>query len=457
MTDAGDATPTIDQAIVERLRAHAERVVGAAAVPRWQRPELIEELVSHLVERTRDAMATGSSDADAVDEAISAFGGIDELATDLSAAFHSRLWASTIGVLLPAVAIRNDRPVVIGWLRFLLVIGVAVSVIGIAIAAWFATPVHALLIVGFLVLGIVGLVLAFRGLVRGQAWALWYAIAFTVELVAYGIGSVVAPEEPGTATIPVGAILAASVLLGVWMCREELREYVAASRPISRGLAALLLVTFLGSALAVPVTAVVADPTQAGARDLKLVVSVACDRGEVAEPGFPTRFDVQRITIVADMTWRRSDVLPTGLDGLVNPTHYGDTVGFRLVDDTTNEAVGEWYVVHPTDALVVDTASGTLAGWWGSTSPSAALIPETQATYTAVIDPDAIRAGRTLRATWPLAPSREGEVSWPTVEVAYAHLDRFLLLATAGCGERSVGHQVPIPTDGHSTPDGTFP
>jgi hypothetical protein len=37
---------------------------------------------------------------------------------------------------------------------------------------------------------------------------------------------------------------------------------------------------------------------------------------------------------------------------------------------------------------------------------------------------------------------------WPAIEFAYAHLDRFLLLATAGCGETAEARQVPLPPPG---------
>lgn len=447
MTAAGDPGGAIGPATAERLRAHAAGIVVAAGVPARARADVTEELVGHLVERTRAAIAAGLTEADAADEALGAFGGVDELAADLSGAFHSRLWASTIGVLLPAVAGRDDRPGIVGWLRFALGIGMALSVIGLAQVMWQATPVHVLLAIGVLGLGLAGLALAFGALARGQRWALWYAIAYAVELVVFGAISVIAPEVPGSFTIPLGALLGVGVLLGVRSGWHRLQAFVAASPPVGRALGALLTASLLGPPLLSPALAALPDPTQASADDLRLLVSVTCDRGDVAEPNFATRRDIQRVMIVADMAWRRGDVLPNGLDGVFNPAHVGDTAGFRLEETAMDGPLPDWLLV-PQEPVVVDRASGAVAGWFGSTSPSVELMPDTIGSFTVGIDPGAIQAGRTLRATWLLVPVSDAKTPWPTIEVAYAHFDRFLLGADAGCGETGVGREMPLPSPG---------
>lgn len=444
MTNAGDPSVGLDPATVGRLWALASAIASAGSIPARAREEMVEELYSHLVERTLAAIQAGRTEADAAATAIAAFGAVDELAADLSSAFHSRLWMSTIGVLLPAVVPRNDRPGIVGWLRFALGIGMVLMVIGIAITAWRVTPGHALLTLAVLALGLGGLAVAFQALARGQRWALWYGIAFAVELVVSGVISVVAPEVPGSVTIPLGALLGIGLLLGVRAAWDRLQAFVAGSRPIGRGLATVLVISLLGPALVSPATAAIADPTQASADDLRLLVSVQCGRGVLEELGYPTREDVQLVTIVADMAWRRADLLPNGLDGLVNPAQFGDTAGFRLQRAAMDGPIPDWIVI-PQDPAVVDVASGEVAGWFGSTSPSVELIPDTIGSFTVGVDLDAIRGRRTLRATWLLAPSADAGAAWPTVEVAYAHLDRFLLVAAAGCGEIAEGRQVPLP------------
>jgi hypothetical protein len=445
MSDAGDPDSRLGADTAERLWLHASAIVDAAGVPLRERESVTQELFGHLVERVHASMAEATSEADAAARAIASFGGIDELATDLSSAFHSRLWASTIGVLLPAVVAREDRPGVIGWLRFALGIGVALILLGLPVLIWRAPPVHLVLAVTVLLLGLGGLLLAFRGLALGQRWALWYAIAFAVELVVFGIGSVVAPEVPGSITIPLGGILGAGVLLGVMASWERLQAFVATSAPVSRGLLALLLASFLGPILVGPAMAVIPDPTQATADDVRLTVSVTCDRGDVEEPGFSTRTDVQRVTIVADLAWRRGDFLPNGLDGFVNGAHYGSTAGFRLQDEAMDGALPDWLLVAA-EPQVVDVASGETAGWFGSTSQSVALIPDTIGSFTVGIDPAFIRGGHTIRTTWLVVPTADAGAPWPTVQVAYAHLDRFLIIARdAGCGDTVVGRQEPLP------------
>ena len=153
------------------------------------------------------------------------------------------------------------------------------------------------------------------------------------------------------------------------------------------------------------------------------------------------QYDVQRVTIETDMAWRRGDLLPNGLDGLINPAHCGDTSGFRMLGSAMDGPIPDWVVV-PQASNVVDVSTGEPAGWFGGTSPSVELLPETIGSFTVGIHPDAIQGGRTLRSTWLLVPSGDGDTAWPTIEVAYAHLDRFLLLATAGCGESAVASEV---------------
>lgn len=75
----------------------------------------------------------------------------------------------------------------------------------------------------------------------------------------------------------------------------------------------------------------------------------------------------------------------------------------------------------------------------GAGGPMSALDPETAGRLRAHA------GGRMIRSTWLLTPSSDGVTPWPRVQVAYAHLDRFLLLATAGCGESAVASEAELP------------
>lgn len=441
MTHAGDPLMALDPETAGRLRAHVERIVAAAGVPARARDDMTDELHGHLLERAAALVAEGHDWTDAADRAIAALGGVDELAPDLATAFHSRLWSSTIGVLLPAIAARDDRPTVIGWMRLALVVGMVLTVVALGVAILRATPIHLVLLVASLLLGLGGLLLAFEGLARGQRWALWFGIAFAAQLVLFGVIDVVQATGTGSLHIPVGGLLGAGILLAVASAWDRLRQFVAGSRPLGRGITALVVASVLAPLLVPAAVAAIPDPTQASADDLRLTLTVTCERGDVDEPGFPPRHDVQRVTIESDMAWRRGDLLPNGLDGLINPMHYGDTSGFRLLEAPMGGVDWDWVLV-PSASNVVDLATGEPAGWFGGGAPSVDLLPETIGSFTVGIDPAAIQGGRTLRSTWLLVPSADGDVAWPRIEVAYAHLDRFLLLATAGCGESAVANAV---------------
>jgi hypothetical protein len=91
----------------------------------------------------------------------------------------------------------------------------------------------------------------------------------------------------------------------------------------------------------------------------------------------------------------------------------------------------------------VDLATGEDAGWWGSTSPSVALIPQdVMGSLTVAYERDAPQPGHTLRTTWRLYWADSRQTRWPRIEVFYAHLDRFLLYAQVECNGISHGVQV---------------
>jgi hypothetical protein len=130
--------------------------------------------------------------------------------------------------------------------------------------------------------------------------------------------------------------------------------------------------------------------------------------------------------------------------GLFNSSDYGDSAGFRLLGEAPDLPLPTWLLANG-DVSVVDAATGEQAGWFGSTAPSVALLPETIGSFTIGIAAEAIRAGHTIRAIWLLTPVSDAGAAWPRIEVAYAHLDRFLLEGTVSCGETTTAHQVSLP------------
>jgi hypothetical protein len=442
MTDQEDSSAMMP-ASEARLRAHVATILGGSALPAYLRDDLAEELYGHLLERMRAHRIAGLSETNAVDRAIAELGTADQLAPDFSRTYHSRLWASTIGVLLPAVAPRDERPAVVGWLRLTLGLAMLVVGIGLALLVPQATPVRALGTLVAEVAGLVAMSLAIGGLARGQRWALLYAIGVCIALLAWGVESVLVTPS-GSITIPLGAILAAAVLLAVYAAWDRLQAFVAGSAPIGRKMGVVLLLSLLVPATVPPVLAALPDPTQAGPDDLRMSVSMVCDRGDVAFDGIGTVYGIQRVTLMAEMSWQRSDLLPKGVAGLFHAPDYGNSAGFRLLDEAPDLPLPTWLLANG-DVPVVDLATGESAGWFGSTAPSVALLPETIGSFTIGIAPEAIRAGHTIRATWLLTPVSDAGAAWPRIEVAYAHLDRFLLEGTVSCGETTTAHQVPLP------------
>lgn len=435
----------VNPAIEDRLRAHVLAILARAGVPAYARDDLEEELLGHLVERWQAHVADGLDEATATDRAIADFGTPGRLGRELAQTYHSRLWASTIGVLLPAIAPAASRPTLIGWLRFVVGLAVALTALGLAIALPTLTPARALASGASLAIGLTGLVLAFQALGRGQRWALRYAVGVTSLLLVEGTIQMVAPERPGSVVVPVGSIVAAGVLLAVLRNWQELRAFVAASPRLNHALGVALAISLFAPAIVPRALAALPDPTQATAADLELRLSLMCDRGDVELLNGPTLVGVQRATLVTDMTWSHTDVLPYGLAGVFTTSQYGDTSGLRQVD---SRGATVWFWDWAGEPSIVDTQTGTVAGYWGSTSPSVALLPaDTAGSFTIGIDQSAIQPSQTIRAIWLLYGAREGVVPRPRIEVYYAHLDRFLLAGTVRCGETVLGRPVPFPVD----------
>lgn len=433
---------------VERLlRDHVADILANAGIPRHARADLEEELVGHLVERWHAHAADGLEAVDAAGRAIADFGTSAELGSELGRTYHSRLWASTIGVLLPTVAPAASRPGVVGGLRFVLGLATVLTVIALAMTVPTLTPARALGTGTALVIGLTGLVLAFQALGRGQRWALTYAIAVTVILLVEGIGQIVATAGPRSIVIPLGSILAAGVLWAALNSWQQLRAFVRPSGRLNRALCLGLSISLLAPLFVPGALAAMPDPTQATADDLRLGISMTCDRGEVSIENGPTLLDVQRATLVIDSTWSHTDLLPYGLAGVLTHPDNADTSGLRALDPRP------WLWSYTDEPTIVDTTTGQAAGWWGSTSPSVGLLPtDIAGSLTFAIDPGAIRPNRTIRATWFLSNAGDDQqAQWPRMEVFYAHLDRFLLAGTVACGETVLGRQVP-PSGGAPAP-----
>jgi hypothetical protein len=425
-----------------RLRSFVRAIVEGASIPRTDADDLIDEMLGHLVERVETLTAEGATEDDAIRTATAEFGDVGAIGVELGRTYHSRLWASTVGALLAAREVPANRPRVVGALRLLLALQAILAALLGASALLAETPVRAVVAVAASAMFIVAAALALRAIGTGHAWALTFGVGVAAVTVLLGVAGV-SNAPPGTTTIPVGAIAAAGLLMWVAVSGDELRPFVATSPPIGRrrgsALAAALLVpTVIGTAWpGLP------DPTQATAADVEMTLSMACGRRDLQLPDGPLLLDRPFADLTVDMFWRRADLLPGGISGLTGGARGGDTAGFRITEPPPIEfdgggAMPTWMLDVPAPKVVV-VETGEVAGWFGATSPSVALIPDTMGSFTVGVETDRIRTNRTIHIGWSLGPTQDATQLWPRAEVAYAHLDRFVLIGDVTCGERTKG------------------
>jgi hypothetical membrane protein len=186
----------------ERLRSHVDRIVELTPVRRDEREDLVEELYGHLWQSWQDGIASGLSSDEAADAAISDFGETSRIGSEMTMAYHSRLYASTIGVLLPAVVSWSDKPKGYGWARtFLSLIGSIelLTVVGVVFLNRL-TPLR-MVVAELMMLGAASVtILAYRALARSQRWALVYVKFLAIAYVAYCIVQLFVPPATSSFT-----------------------------------------------------------------------------------------------------------------------------------------------------------------------------------------------------------------------------------------------------------------
>ena len=427
------------------LRAHVARILDRSAVPAEDRADVAEELFGHLWQRWHDEVAAGLDSEAAAASAIDAFGGSDELAPELSLAFHSRLFASTIGILLPAVVPPDGRPHGFTRSRVLLAIVALFSAAGIAIYAWSQplTPLRELIFLIGTAFSLSMTVLAYRALGRQQRWALILVQLLAATLIVDGLAELVLKPV----TIQFFAILALFVLPAAR--GPEMARWIAGSRRIGAGLglaiaAAVLLPWTIGPALAA-----MPDPTVATADDLAMRVTVTCERGSEGVTGG---------SVQVDLRWSRTDLFPYGNFGFWRGMTDTDKLGIQ--SEPGNYYVpGQTFVEHMQYGLAfvsqsfVDVETGRDAASNVETSSSAGFFPYIGA-WGSPIDPGTIVAGRSYRGTYgfQLAQPTPTEDA-PVFQVRYDHQHRWGTEAIATCGETVAGHEVLTPDQ----PIATYP
>lgn len=398
-----------------RLRAHVASVLAASGIPLTAREDLAEELFGHLAERWRALVAEGVSPAVAASEAIRDFGSARRIGGDLTRAYRGRLWASTIGALLPAAPTAARRPRIAWWLgASMRVYAVLGAVMTVTLASQLS-PVRALLVVLFGAPAAALLLIGSTALDRRQRWALDLAIVVNVVWLVYGLHAML--TTPGLISLNAGfSALLLAIALGE---REPLGRWVRRSRPVRNGLALAMLVLVAGAALLPVAARELPDPTQAGAENLDVALSIECG--------------ARQVELTADVRWSQTSLLPGGPvellpDGLLRTSPYGDLLFAERGDED------EWMLMNNPELRNV--ATGELVAWSDEAyRPNQFRMDDVlRGPYAIWIGWDALETGELYRAQW-VFEAREGVVNPEplAVGVEYVHADRFRWETIADC------------------------
>ncbi len=420
------------------LWAHVDRILDRSAVPAADRDELAEELFGHLWQRWRDEVAAGFDVEAAAAVAIESFGGADELAPGMTRAFHSRLFASTIGVLLPAVVPPDDRPHGFTRSRFLLGLVALFTACGIVVYAWTQplTPIRELIFLAVNAFSLAMLVLAYRALERQQRWALHLVQLLAATVILAGVVELLLKPI----SISFFAILGLFVLPAAR--GRVMADWVANSRAVSVGVGLAIAAAVVLPYVAQPVLAFVPDPTVASADDLAMRVTVTCEHG----PDGVTGGSVQ-----VDLRWNRTDLLPYGpfgaiYGGMSNTDNLGisSVSGLEYYGPPFQFPQGQQQGLGWSASSFVDAETGLDASageWVYSGSPFFQIGSEGNP-----IDPGKIVAGHTYRGTYDFqlqqpTPTEDA----PVFQVRYDHQHRWGVEAVAACGQAVDGQSVTTP------------
>lgn len=432
-------------AIETRLAAHVESILNGAAFRKRERDELAEELYGHLWQRWQDAIASGLDEDSAADEAIRSFGESARLGREVTLAYHSRLYASTIGVLVPAVATTADKPGSY-YLVWAVLFGTFWEVTGVLVRAAMAwTPVRAGIGVAGGLLAYVAVLIALMACNARQRWALGFAafeLPFLVWWAAVLLWSGMAVEALGATVVGLLAGTATIAALAPARTRESAQQSVLRRiardldprglarwlyrRPLPRrmlvGLAILLI---LGSAA--PVVALnLPDPTQIGPSELQVGLSVVCTRNDSGE--------LRAVDVTASFVFSRTDAWPNGVMRALGGGGPTDYVAWSVPGSRPNgiPMVTPQATQGPTGRDATDGSTLAVAFAGGDDGRAIWSIP----------DSARLQAGHRYEivSNYSVAP---GLRDVAPIVFGYDHLERFVLQASATCGQTATGQIVP--------------
>lgn len=419
----------------ERLRSHVDHIVALTPVLGDEREELIEELYGHLWQSWQDGIASGLSSDDAADAAISDFGDTGRIGSEMTMAYHSRLYASTIGVLLPAVVSWSDKPKGYGRARtFLFLIGSieVLTIVGVLFLNRL-TPVRLVFAELMMLAAASVTILAYRALARSQRWALVYVRFLATAYVAYCVGQLFMPPTTISFT---GILVAIFVIPAVF--DVELARWVAGSRGTGAVIGSMIVASILMGLGANPLAAAMPDPTQASPSDLSMSVRVNCSR----TAGLVTGGEV-----AATIQWARTDFLPYGLRPSMTQT---DQIGMTSAPVSFLLPNAPPFQHNPEDGVVLSALEVVDQETGQSTDVGVTMLSQSAffdvGVFYKSIDPGTIQAGHTYVATFGFVSQQPtGLPEDPAFRIRYDHQGRWGVQTYATCDRPGTGQPVTTP------------
>ena len=439
---AGDTADV--QAAVEKLRRHAADAVASGSVPGHERDDITEELFSGLWEHWRAEMDAGATPEAAADRAVAAFGGQVQIGRDLAAVYHSRLYAATVGTLLPGVASATGQwPRGMGRTIWLLLISAALWALSAVVAFASLSPTRAVLVCALSVVTALIWAACARALVRGQRWALPVArLAVIVALVA-------AVQSLLTHFLTID-LIGAFALLALWpVFGTELSNWVRASEAIGHRLGLAVAVIPMLAIAAGTFPASIPELTATSPNDLHLEASVTC-------PATPTRPDQgTELNVVATFTWDRLDPWPRGIQPASSPQDWisawiqGEpavgAIGVETLRDGVRSFQPMWSsggsvedITEPDGNYLTQAGFDSVAGTFAAGSAAGPGLGTP-------IPLEELKAGHRYRVEWWATRQAPLVVSIDRIVVTYEHLGSFGSQAVATCLASGTGHPIDPP------------
>lgn len=415
----------------ERFSELVRSIVGRGRIPAADRDDVAEELAGHLDEAYRSGVVDGLTPEAAADRAVAALGSVGAVSRDFMVTYRGRLWAATIGQLLPIATSSDQPPGIVVWLaRFDWVIAILSGVAALAVLAT-ASPARAVISAAFGAFSAVVLALAATAIRRRQSWAIAVSAVICLENALIFFASFSRPS--GGTMISLNGLAGLILLLGVWGNLRVLDDWGAGSGRISLKLGVPVGIGVVGWSLIAGFAPNMPDPTQIGPSDIRATALITCDvppgPSELGESFVPVR------TLDLRVTYDRVDAWPRGL--LRDTNSWGDIIEFDA--GRFSFAPGD---VQARGTLQ-DGSSEPVDVSWLVDVPTELVTPDDQGRIAGEIHGSDQRPGRTIRVvvpTWPIpADDQPEELEAPPESIVgmvkVHHLDRFTLQGFGGCGQ----------------------